>query len=325
MSDKFNPLHYLDKRLLQELASEKAQYDLKSHIQKRRTEFDDFYFLITSEDGIIHNDVDSLMSTEGTQVHYKLNEACKKIFWLRINSSSDISHDHLYLPKDSILVHEDISLNKSIKKTNIYSEGEDSYYYLNFHPQGQLFLNEVSFHIKNKFKSYFLTLPGGQRHKNQIDYLLKKNSSLEHFSLSNIQKGQLHDDSINVVHSESSHSKIYYQSLNRGKVSSQVNSLVNSESIGCSTEQKIKHIVLNASAITNSKPNLMISNNDIVASHGNSIGSFSKEDLFYLSQRGLTQEQSYSVLSSSIIYDYLSKSSIAEQLKKYLTGRIARA
>jgi Fe-S cluster assembly scaffold protein SufB len=322
MSDKFNPLHYLDKRLLEENPSERFQYNIHAHIQKRRKEFKDFSFLVTSEYGIMHNGVDTVLNVKNKQAHYKLHHAYKKVFWLRINNSGNISHDHLYLPKGSVVIHEDISLNKAIKKTNIYSEGDDNYYYLNFHPQSQLFLNEVSFHIKEKLKAYFLNLPNTQRHKNQIDYFLNENAILEHHGLVNIQKGQLQDDSINVTHSKNSHSKIVYQSLNKGKVSSQVNSLVSADSTGCSTEQKIKHIVLDSSAITNSKPNLMIANNDIVASHGNSIGSFNKEDLFYLSQRGLTKDQAYSVLSSSIISDYISKTSIEEQFKKYLKGRI---
>lgn len=320
MSDKFNPLHYLDKRLLEEIPSERTFYNIYAHIQKRQKEFKDFSFLVTSEYGIMHNGADTLLSVKNKNSHYEIHSGYKKVFWIRINNSANITHDHLYVPNDCILVHEDISLNKSLKNTTIHCEGENSYCYLNFHPQNQLFLNEISFNIKNKLNTYFLTLPRNQRHKNQINYFLDPNAYLEHHSLCNIQKGQLQDDSINISHSQNSHSKVFYQSLNKGKISSQVNSLVPEESIGCSTEQNIKHIVLENSAITNSKPNLMIANNDIVASHGNSIGSFNKEDLFYLGQRGLTKEQSYTVLSLSTIENFISKTSIGLELKTYLKG-----
>lgn len=321
MSDRFNPLHYLDQRLINETPASKPIFGLAPYLAKRKSEFSSFSFIITNEKGIIHSDITISNLKDGNKIEYKIDEQHKKIFWLRINHCDNTIEETLILPNGATLVHEDISLNKSSKETSIKCLGDNFYYYLNQHLHNQLFFNKVNFIVHGNLKSYFFTLENAQKHKNQIDYQLLGESNLEHYALSNIQKGQLQDDSINVIHAPNSHSKINYQSLNKGKVVSQVNSLVNKESIGCSTEQNLKHIMLEKTAITNSKPNLMISNNDIVASHGNSIGSFNNDDLFYLGQRGLTKEQAYLVLASSITSEYINKTNIKEELTNYLKGR----
>jgi Fe-S cluster assembly scaffold protein SufB len=321
MSDRFNPLHYLDKRLINESPATKTIFGLAPHLAKRKSEFNSFLFIVTNEKGLIHSEATVTKTYDKNKAEYQIDEQHKKIFWLRINHCDNTIEETITLPKGAILIHEDVSLNWSSKETTINCLGNNSYYYLNQHLHNQLFFNKVNFLVHEQLKSYFFTLSHEQKHKNQIDYQLTKESNLEHYSLSNIQKGQLQDDSINVIHAQNSHSKINYQSLNKGKVVSQVNSLVAKESIGCSTEQNLKHITLEKTAITNSKPNLMISNNDIVASHGNSIGSFNSEDLFYLGQRGLTKEQAYLVLASSITSEYISKTEIQEELTNYLKGR----
>lgn len=321
MSDRFNPLHYLDKRLLNESPISKAIFGLAPYFAKRKAEFNSFLFIITNEKGLIHSDVTISKIYEKNKVEYKIDDQHKKIFWLRINHCDNTIEETINIPCGATLIHEDVSLNRSTKETTINCLGENSYYYLNHHLHNQLFLNKVNFVVYGKLNSYFFTLENEQKNKNKIDYQLLGESNIEHHALSNVQKGQLQDDSINVIHAANSHSKVIYQSLNKGKVVSQVNSLVAKESIGCSTEQNLKHIILEKTAITNSKPNLMISNNDIVASHGNSIGSFNNEDLFYLGQRGLTKEQAYLVLSSSITFEYINKTNIKEELTNYLKGR----
>jgi Fe-S cluster assembly scaffold protein SufB len=321
MSDRFNPLHYLDERLINEYPASKTVFGLAPYLVKRKAEFNSFAFIITNEKGLIHSELNILKSYNGNKVEYQIDEQHKKIFWLRLNHCDNNIEETIHVPSGATLVHEDLSLNKSLKNTTINFLGDNSYYYLSMHLHNQLFFNKTNFLINKNVKTYFFTMENKQKHKNQIDYHLESESNLEHYSLSNIQKSQLQDDSINVIHAINSHSKITYKSINKGKVVSQVNSLVSQESIGCSTEQNLKHIVLEKSATTNSKPNLMIFNNDIIASHGNSIGSFNTEDLFYLGQRGLTKEQAYSVLTFSMIAEYISQTNIQTELINYLKGR----
>jgi Fe-S cluster assembly scaffold protein SufB len=321
MSDRFNPLHYLDERLINEYPVSKTIFGLASYLTKRKSEFNSFAFIITNEKGLIHSELNIVKKYNSNTAEYEIDEQHKKIFWLRINHCDNSIEETITIPYGATLIHEDLSLNKSLKNTTINCLGDNSYYYLNMHLHNQLFFNKMNFLINKNVKTYFLTIENTQKHKNQIDYQLAPESNLKHHSLSNIQKAQLQDDSINVVHAINSNSKVIYKSINKGKVVSQVNSLVAKESIRCSTEQNLKHIVLDKTAITNSKPNLMIFNNDIVASHGNSIGSFNTEDLFYLSQRGLTKEQSYSVLTSSMVTEYISQTNIQDELVSYLKGR----
>ena len=161
-----------------------------------------------------------------------------------------------------------------------------------------------------------------QKNKNEIIYNLSVDSNLIHHTFSDIQESQLSDDSIEVIHVKNSTSKINYESLNRGKVSSQINSVISKNSTGSSTEQNLKHIAMTHTAITNSKPNLMISNSDVIASHGNSIGSFSFNDLFYLQQRGLTHTQCLTVLSESKLNEFISKTSSYHEIKEYIKDKI---
>lgn len=56
-------------------------------------------------------------------------------------------------------------------------------------------------------------------------------------------------------------------------------------------KQKAKGLTLSKNASIKAMPNLFIDEYDVVANHSASIGSISKEDLFYLMSRGLTKEE----------------------------------
>jgi len=322
MSDKFNPLHYLDKRLLEEPIQEKRVFDWKTHLLKRKKEFFDFKFIVINHNNILHNELLIQIQSNEQRTQFKIPEQpnVKNIFLLKIHDAEKELKEFFYLPNNSIIVHEDISIQKSKQDLNVICNKENEYYYLTNHLSPQLFFNKIEFKVADKLKCFFITLNNNQKHKNQITHYLNPHSVLVHKNFSDIQKEQLQDDSIEVIHSKYSNSDIFYESLNRGKISTQINSIINRTSIKCSTKQSIKHIVLDKFAITNSKPNLIIENNNVDASHGNSIGYFNSEDIFYLSQRGFTKEQIYSVLSDSKLIEFISNTSINKQLYFYIKG-----
>ncbi len=321
MSDTFNPLHYLDKRLIEEPALPTISFDWKKHLELRKKQFPNFSFVVISHLKVLFNELDTNQLTErSNQVVLSSNHL--KVFLICLHDTKNEKENSFIVPKLCSIIHEDIALTKSKQNNHFFFGGDNEYLHLENHLTNQLFFNSATFKIIGNVNTRFLSLQSKQRHKNDIVYTLEPESKLNHVSFSDISEGQLQDDSFTIIHGTYSHSEIFYESLNRGKIASQINSVILKTSKKCSTHQHIKHTVLNKNAITNSKPNLMIENPNVEASHGNSIGSFRNEDLFYLQQRGLSEEESYSVLSKSRLNDFISKSSFETELNHYLKHRI---
>lgn len=311
--DSFSHDHYLDKKLLNELSKEAIHFQWKEHFLKRKSTFPNFKFIITNGLEIIHSDI-PFLNQKPQSLRIKTNE---NVYFINIISSDLIQNHHFELLSNTIFIQEDISEQKSQSFIELKFLGTNEYYYLNHNTHEQLFYNNIKVCVFNELKSFFIKTQNKQVQKNKIIYNLFPKSILAHQSFSNIGNGQIQDDSIEVFHSEESKSSIEYNSLNSGKISTQINSVIGELSSNAETSQKISHIVLNEKSITNSKPNLMISNPNVVASHGNSIGNFSENDLFYLSQRGLTKEQSINILSFSKFNNIISKSSLSKELLEY--------
>ncbi len=317
MSDTFNPTHYLDKRLTDEVALPPIPFDWKKHLELRKQQFPTFSFVVISHSKILFNELDTNQPADKSNQVVILAKHLN-VFLICLHETKNEKENSFIIPKSCSIVHEDIALTKSKQNNHFFFGGNNEYLHLDNHITNQLFFNSATFKITGKVNSRFLSVQSKQRHKNDIVYTLEPESNLKHISFSDISEGQLQDDSLTIIHGNSSHSEIFYESLNRGKIASQINSVIPKQSNKCSTHQHIKHTVLNKHAITNSKPNLMIENPDVEASHGNSIGSFRNEDLFYLQQRGLSEEESYSVLSKSRINDFISKSPFVAELNSYL-------
>lgn len=126
--------------------------------------------------------------------------------------------------------------------------------------------------------------------KNNIKINLDEDSKVEVKNFSLIHHEQYQDDSIAVTHSSNSSSIIHYRSFTNGITVSQVNSIIPRHAKGATTEQHLKHTMLSEGAKIFSKPNLEISNPDVSASHGNSIGTISEDNVQFLASRGINKE-----------------------------------
>lgn len=322
MSDQFNHFHYLDKKLINEDPKEIKNFNFENFLIKRKNQFSMFNFIVSKGNNILYSDnMNGIFLTHNGHNGIKFNSQINsKIFWLKIHEQSTNSEDVIYLNNNTTFIHEDINIQKSQQNLNIISSGNNYYYYLNNHISEQLFLNNIQFELSEKLHTYFIVLNNLQRHKNKTIYNLKENSELINLNFSSIQIGQMQDDSIECIHDKNSKSKIYYESLNSGKISTQVNSIINNNAFDCEIQQKIKHICLHKNAVTNSKPNLIIENPQVLASHGNSIGSFNTNDLFYLEQRGLSKQIAYETLSNSILHKFIEQTTIPKELFNYIKG-----
>lgn len=68
------------------------------------------------------------------------------------------------------------------------------------------------------------------------------------------------------------------------------------DAFGCDGYQKEHTILLSENAVADAIPNLEIRNNDVRCSHGATIGRVDDEQLFYLTSRGIDEEQAVKML-----------------------------
>ncbi|MDD6224490.1 MAG: SufD family Fe-S cluster assembly protein [bacterium] len=108
---------------------------------------------------------------------------------------------------------------------------------------------------------------------------------------------------VSIYHKNSeskSYSYLHGISLRHSDIHFSVNGYVEKESSQCVCVQDSKIIYFEDSK-SQIDPNLYIENYDVEASHAAYVGSFSKQELFYLMSRGLTYQDSCSLL----IYSFL--------------------
>lgn len=315
---QFDHDHYLNSKLLLEPKLPVADLNIQNLLEIRKSLFPKFYFLFIDNSGIFDFYKQHHIYLEDDYFSFR----DKNIYLIRKTEDSSLDNTKIKLFGMTTLIIEDISVQKNTHNTFIDSDGNNEIYYFSNHISEQLFYNHSCFKVNGELKSYFITKENKQKHKNKVIYELSDKSILEHNSFSHNKYGQLQDDSIEVFHSKDSTSLINYLGLNYGHISTQINSVIGKHSEGSETHQKITHIALGDKSVINSKPNLMIANNDVVASHGNSIGKFSEEEFFYLSQRGISKERIHKILAESKLYFLLEKSRIKESVIKYYEDKI---
>src|SRR5260370_40390909 len=84
------------------------------------------------------------------------------------------------------------------------------------------------------------------------------------------------------------------------------------------SRQTNKNLLLSESAIVDSKPTLVIHNDDVKCNHGSTIGQLSEEAVFYLRSRGLGDEEARSLLVhafASEIVDRVKVDAVREQIR----------
>lgn len=129
---------------------------------------------------------------------------------------------------------------------------------------------------------------------------------------------------ININHNEkNSFSKIVNNgiNLNDSKLDFLINSKILSNSTDVIANQDSKIILMgeNNSSI---KPNLLVKNNEIEASHSAYLGSFKSDDLFYLASRGINKNDSLKLLAKAFLVgdmeiDFSCKNIILQDLNTY--------
>ena len=296
--DIFNPNHYLPRTYLDEKPNAPLIIDENQLVSVRKNIFNNIHIdLINGKSDDLHYIHDKKMSIVTSKTHH-------------------INH----FMSNSTLIIENISLNKSKTLQHIYVAGDCELYILTNNMSEQLSYTSMNISLEEnaKLKVFMLNTNNNQKVKYDFTYYLNSQSQLDIKTLSLIATNQYQDDSIIAIHSNNSTSNIEYRSLTEGVTVSQVNSIIPVNAPKSSTAQHLKHTMLHERAKVFSKPNLEISNADVSASHGNSIGSFDDEHIFYLEQRGINKDKAISLLLQSEIDNFLSQTSLSEELSKYI-------
>jgi Fe-S cluster assembly protein SufD len=92
------------------------------------------------------------------------------------------------------------------------------------------------------------------------------------------------------------------------------------------SRQTNKNLLLSESAIVDSKPTLVIHNDDVKCNHGSTIGQISEESIFYLRSRGIAEDEARSLLVyafASELVDRIKFESVREQIRRAMFTQIA--
>lgn len=201
------------------------------------------------------------------------------------------------------LVIEDISTNNN--KIHIKTLSDSKVIFIN-NPQTSLSVEkEIIFDNSHHLQLYLTAVRKNTFVKNNLLLNLFEHSNIDTQVFINTSDKQLFDLTTEIIHKQSDTvSQISFMGLNEGKLVSQINSVIEIDSKNCEIKQQIKHILFNNSAMSYSKPSLMIST-PCVASHGNSIGSIPEDWLFYLQTRGISSEQCLHIINQSLTTTFL--------------------
>ncbi len=83
------------------------------------------------------------------------------------------------------------------------------------------------------------------------------------------------------------------------------------------------HALIDGNRCTsNSVPSLEIDNNDVICKHASTVGKMDDSQLYYLTSRGLTEKDAKKLLMLGYLEPLIQKSSIYEECKKIIEGKI---
>ena len=91
------------------------------------------------------------------------------------------------------------------------------------------------------------------------------------------------------------------------------------------SRQTNKNLLLSESAIVDSKPTLVIHNDDVKCNHGSTIGQIDEESMFYLRSRGIAEDEARNLLVyafASEIVDRIKIDSVREQILRAMFAQM---
>lgn len=101
---------------------------------------------------------------------------------------------------------------------------------------------------------------------------------------------------------------------------------IHADAFGCEGYQKDETILLSGDAVADAIPNLEIRNNDVACSHGATIGRVDEEQLFYLTSRGVAEDDAVQMIVEGFFEPVAARlgwPELYERIKPFVLERLA--
>ncbi|MFK7991126.1 MAG: Fe-S cluster assembly protein SufD [Sandaracinaceae bacterium] len=135
------------------------------------------------------------------------------------------------------------------------------------------------------------------------------------------------DHQIRVVHAnEQGSSHVRYRGLLDGRGHAVFNAMgiAERDAFGTSAHQENRNLLLSAEARVDTKPHLEIDTDDIVASHGSTVGSLDEKQAFYLRSRGIPAAEARDLLTFAFVQELLDRIPHAPTTRRCTEAVLAR-
>jgi len=176
------------------------------------------------------------------------------------------------------------------------------------------------------FQNHFIDL-GGKFHRDQICVqLIEGQANTRLNGLYMVDGRNLSDSHTRIEHLvPQATSAQHYRGIANGRGKAVFNGLVyiGENASQSATEQKNANLLLSDTAEINPKPELQIHNDDVVASHGSTVGNLDEEQLFYLRQRGISEAEGRALLTFAFA-EQIAQALPSQPLADYLEARFAQ-
>lgn len=163
---------------------------------------------------------------------------------------------------------------------------------------------------------------------NFIFELNGENSSIELYSASIANKKENKKTLINPIHNaRKTNSNIVAYEVLKNESSGFIRCIsdIKKGSGQSEAHQELRLLVLDEKSKADSDPILLIDENDIVASHANAIGMLDKEQIFYLSSRGLSEQLAHELILNGYfapVFNSISDEKLRIELQSILKEKL---
>jgi len=158
--------------------------------------------------------------------------------------------------------------------------------------------NTLNFKIKSNAKAcLFFEAKGNQDSDTKINVELDENASCELYGFFKNTKKKTNLIT-NVIHkgSKSKCNQDFRFVNKRGKSSFEGKITVPKDVVKCESHMLNKNILLDTHSDAFAKPELDINNDDVICTHGCTIGALDEDHMFYLQSRGYTEDEATEIL-----------------------------
>lgn len=175
------------------------------------------------------------------------------------------------------------------------------------------------------FQNHFIDL-GGKFHRDQVRVeLTEAHANTRLNGLYMVDGRNVSDSHTRIEHQVAQcTSAQHYRGIADGRGKAVFNGIVyiGKDASQSATEQKNANLLLSDKAEINPKPELQIHNDDVVASHGSTVGNLDEDQLFYLRQRGIGETEARALLTFAFA-EQIAQALPCQPLADYLEHRFA--